>query len=138
MALSVSNFGAHMDRKFGVIGRQPASCFDHGEYSAVILKGGNLSGCPKCASNKRDMQELERKRCQFRIVQQSCARIPKRFAEKTFADFVVSNPAQQIALDACTDYVDNFRSIAVKVAACCCWGRSVLARPTWPLPRPVT
>lgn len=108
MAPSVSNFGAHMDRKFGVIGRQPANCLDHGEYTAVILKAGRLSGCPICASNKRDMQELERKRCQFRIVQQSSARIPKRFGQKTFADFVVSNPAQQIALEACTDYVDNF------------------------------
>lgn len=108
MAPSVSNLGAQMERKFGFIGRQPASCLDHGEFSAVILKGGSLSGCPICASNKRDMQELERKRSQFRIVQQSSARIPKRFAEKTFADFVVSSPAQQVALEACADYVDNF------------------------------
>lgn len=108
MAPSVSNLGAQIDRKFRVIGRQPACCIDHGDYSAVILKGGDLSGCPVCASNKRDMQELERKRLQFRIVQHSSARIPKRFAEKTFAEFAVSNPAQQVALDACTDYVDNF------------------------------
>ncbi|MFP3678492.1 ATP-binding protein [Pseudomonas sp. SIMBA_041] len=108
MAPSVSNFGAYIDRKFGVSGRQPTSCLDHGKYEAVILKGGILSGCPICASNKRDMQELARKRSQFRIVQQSSARIPKRFAEKTFTDFVVSNPGQQIALDACSDYVKNF------------------------------
>lgn len=108
MAPSVSNLGSQMERKFGFIGRQPASCLDHGEFSAVILKGGSLSGCPICASNKRDMQELERKRSQFRIVQQSSARIPKRFAEKTFADFVVSSPAQQVALEACADYVNNF------------------------------
>lgn len=108
MAPSVSNLGAQMERKFGFIGRQPATCLDHGEFSAVILKGGSLSGCPICASNKRDMQELERKRSQFRIVQQSSARIPKRFAEKTFTDFVVSSPAQQVALEACADYVDNF------------------------------
>lgn len=108
MAPSASNLAQSMDRKFGVIGRQPASCLDHGDYSAVILRSGDLSGCPICASNKRDMEELEHKRAQFRIVQQSSARIPKRFAEKTFDDFVVSSKAQQVAFEACIDYVDNF------------------------------
>ena len=108
MARSVSDLGPHLDRKFGVIGRQPARCDIHGEYSAVMLRAGGVSGCPICASDKRDMEELERKRFNFRMTQRSAARIPQRFAEKTFSDFVVSNPAQKIALDACLDYVDNF------------------------------
>lgn len=108
MARSVSNLGPHLDRKFGVIGRQPARCDTHGEYSAVMLRAGGVSGCPICASDKRDMEELERKRCQFRMVQHDAAKIPKRFADKSFADFIVSSPAQQVALDACMEYVDNF------------------------------
>lgn len=108
MARSVSNLGDSMDRKFGIIGRQPAHCEAHGDYSAVILRVSGLSGCPICASGKRDMEELERKRSQFRVAQHDSAKIPKRFAEKTFGDFVVSSPAQQVALDACTEYVDNF------------------------------
>lgn len=108
MARSVSDLGPHLDRKFGVIGRQPARCDTHGEYSAVMLRAGGVSGCPICASDKRDMEELERKRCQFRMVQHDAAKIPKRFADKSFADFIVSSPAQQVALDACMEYVDNF------------------------------
>ena len=108
MARSVSDLGPHLDRKFGVIGRQPARCDTHGEYSAVMLRAGGVSGCPICASDKRDMEELERKRVQFRMVQHDAAKIPKRFADKSFADFIVSSPAQQVALDACMEYVDNF------------------------------
>lgn len=108
MARSVSNLGPHLDRKFGVIGRQPARCDTHGEYSAVMLRAGGVSGCPICASDKRDMEELERKRFQFRALQHDAAKIPKRFADKSFADFMVSSPAQQVALDACMEYVDNF------------------------------
>ncbi|WP_339426334.1 ATP-binding protein [Pseudomonas proteolytica] len=108
MARSVSDLGRHLDRKFGVIGRQPARCDTHGEYSAVMLRAGGVSGCPICASDKRDMEELERKRFQFRMVQHDAAKIPKRFADKSFADFIVSSPAQQVALDACMEYVDNF------------------------------
>lgn len=108
MARSVSDLGPQLDRKFGVIGRQPARCDTHGEYSAVMLRAGGLSGCPICASDKRDMEELERKRFQFRTLQHGAAKIPKRFADKSFADFMVSSPAQQVALDACVDYVDNF------------------------------
>ncbi|NMZ35392.1 ATP-binding protein [Pseudomonas proteolytica] len=108
MARSVSDLGPHLDRKFGVIGRQPARCDTHGEYSAVMLRAGGVSGCPICASDKRDMEELERKRFQFRLVQHDAAKIPKRFTDKSFADFMVSLPAQQVALDACMEYVDNF------------------------------
>lgn len=108
MARSVSDLGPHLDRKFGVIGRQPARCDTHGEYSAVMLRAGGVSGCPICASDKRDMEELERKRFQFRTLQRDAAKIPKRFADKSFADFIVSSPAQQVALDACMEYVDNF------------------------------
>jgi len=108
MARSVSDLGPHLDRKFGVIGRQPARCDTHGEYSAVMLRAGGVSGCPICASDKRDMEELERKRFQFRTLQHESAKIPKRFADKSFASFVASLPAQQVALDACIEYVDNF------------------------------
>jgi DNA replication protein DnaC len=109
MAHSVSDFGDKMDRRFGVIGRQPAICEKHGEYSAVILKSsGEPSGCPVCASDKREMEELERKRWQFAMIQKGSARIPKRFADKTFADYRADRPEQQIALDACVDYVDDF------------------------------
>ena len=108
MARSVSDLGPHLDRTFGVIGRQPTHCETHGEYSAVMLRAGGVSGCPICASDKRDMEELERKRLQFRMVQHDAAKIPKRFADKSFADFVVSSPAQRVALDACMAYVDSF------------------------------
>lgn len=105
MARSVSDLTSN---KLGMIGRKPAKCEDHGDYSAVILRDDSVSGCPICASNKRDVEELERKRFNFRMTQRGSARIPQRFTDKTFADFVVSNPAQQIALDACLDYVDDF------------------------------
>jgi len=105
MARSVSELA---DKKLGVIGRQPVDCAEHGTFSAVMLKDGGLSGCPVCRSNQRDMEELDRKRLIFRMTQRSAARVPQRFAEKTFADFSVTNPAQQIALDACLDYVDDF------------------------------
>ena len=108
MARSVSNLGPSMDRKFGVIGRQPGHCDTHGDYLAVVHKTGVVSGCPICARDKRDMEELRRKRSQFRLSQHDVAKIPKRFTEKTFDGFVVSSPGQQVALDACTGYVDNF------------------------------
>lgn len=109
MARSVSDLGAHIDRKLGVIGRQAVICEKHGEYSAVILKSSSEpSGCPVCASDKREMEEFERKKWQFAMVQKGSARIPKRFTEKSFADYRVDRPEQQIALDACVDYVDDF------------------------------
>ena len=80
MARSVSDLGPHLDRKFGVIGRQPARCDTHGEYSAVMLRAGGVSGCPICASDKRDMEELERKRFQFRH------RVQERFAGHRWND----------------------------------------------------
>lgn len=108
MARSVSDFATAVDQKLGVIGRQPANCSTHGEYSAVLLRDGTASGCPICAKDKRDMEEYERKRFQFQMTHRTAARIPARFAEKSFADFHVSNPAQQVALDAVVDYVDDF------------------------------
>jgi DNA replication protein DnaC len=105
MARSVSDL---LTGKLGFAGRKPAQCESHGEYSGVLMRDGSVSGCPICASEKRDMEELERKREMFQYQHRTSARIPKRFADKGFADFIVSNPGQQIALDACVDYVDDF------------------------------
>ncbi|MCU1717337.1 ATP-binding protein [Pseudomonas sp. 5P_3.1_Bac2] len=108
MAHSVSNLGIAMDRKLGVIGRQAAHCETHGEYLAVLIKAGGLSGCPVCAADKRDMEELERKRSQFRARQHELARIPKRFIDKTFDNFEASSLGQKVAYEAVAEYVDNF------------------------------
>lgn len=109
MAHSVSNLSDSMDKKFGVVGRVPANCDVHGPFEAVLLRStGEPSGCPICARDKREAEDLERKRAQFSMSQRNLARIPRRFADKTFADYIVESEGQRVALEACCDYADDF------------------------------
>lgn len=109
MARSVSNLGDQMDKKFGVVGRTPANCDVHGPFEAVLLRStGEPSGCPICARDKRETEELARKRSDFSRTQRSLARIPQRFASKTLAGYQVENDGQRVAVAACADYIDEF------------------------------
>jgi DNA replication protein DnaC len=111
MARSVSDLSKYVDGKFGVLDRRPAKCDEHGDYISVVRRKAeteSISGCPTCASEQRDIEEAKRKRFDFSLLQREVAQIPKRFADKSFAGFRVENGPQQIALDACVGYVENF------------------------------
>lgn len=109
MARSVSNLGKQMDQKFGVVGRTPANCDIHGPFEAVLMRStGEPSGCPICARDKRESEEMARKQVVFSLSQRSLARIPKRFADKTFANYLIENDGQRVAAGACADYTDEF------------------------------
>jgi DNA replication protein DnaC len=111
MARSVSDLGKYVDGKFGVLERRPAKCTDHGDFISVVRRNGTaeaVSGCPTCAAAKREIDELNQKRFDFRMLQLEVARIPQRFAKKTFTDFHAEDSAQQTALDACVAYVNDF------------------------------
>lgn len=101
------------------------TCDTHGDYIASIFTVGTRlqeMPCPVCFDIRRKKdEEIERERMaeehrQIRIAAEQrrleektgSANIPKRFQGKTFTDYIVSNPAQQKALDDCMSYAHNF------------------------------
>jgi DNA replication protein DnaC len=109
-----------LERRFGVVAKQPASCAEHGEYTAITHKlRDEPSGCPKCAEyRQREQDRLDQQAQQVKIAAERLERklgsamIPKRFQGKTFADYRAELPKQRRALDTCREYADNFRQHA--------------------------
>ena len=105
--------------------KEDRRCDIHGEYIANLYSFGGRqheSPCPICFDLQlKKEQEEERERIaaeykkakiaadQLRMEQKTgAARIPKRFQNKTFADYIAETPQQQRALEACRDYAHNF------------------------------
>lgn len=107
-----------IERRFGVIDKKQATCSDHGDYVAVVLKhSAEPSGCPKCAElRQKALEQAEREEQKARNAAARLERklgstmIPKRFQGRTFDGYQVEpgNEKQARALRICRDYADNF------------------------------
>lgn len=105
--------------------KEDRRCDIHGEYIANLYSLGGRqheSPCPACFDlqlQKEQEEERERIAAEYKKAKVAAeqrqleektgaARIPKRFQNKTFADYIAETPQQQRALEACRDYAHNF------------------------------
>lgn len=96
---------------------EQANCAEHGPYEQRITRvlGREFrSHCPTCVERdeaeaterRRAMEAWERRRnLEFRLGR---AAIPKRFAEKSFAEYRADNAGQVKALRVCREFSENF------------------------------
>ncbi|WP_447801208.1 ATP-binding protein [Pseudomonas kilonensis] len=100
---------------------QPAQCETHGAYEQKIfpLLGKELkSGCPECGREVREKAEASEranKAMEQRMAMErklGAALIPKRFAGKTFDQYVANTQEQRKALNTCRRYAAEFVKIA--------------------------
>ncbi|MGJ3438626.1 ATP-binding protein [Pseudomonas sp. Je.1.5.c] len=103
-----------IERRLGVIAKQAGQCEKHGEFAVIIRKTGQ-SGCPKCAQESRDAQEVADKQAEWergaaaRLERKlGAALIPRRFQGKTFANYRAETDTQQRNLTRCREYADQF------------------------------
>lgn len=107
-----------LERRYGIVAKELATCAEHGQYAAIISKHSETpSGCPVCSDirrqeqDKADQEALRLKIAAERIQNKlGAALIPKRFQGKSFADYRVSTEKQQRYLATCTEYADDFRA----------------------------
>jgi DNA replication protein DnaC len=108
MASELSTALTDLDRRFGVTGKKPAVCEKHGDYISVLRDGHEPSSCPTCFAEVRAEEDRLNKLRDFAHWQLQKARIPRRFAEKSFANYEARTPEQKEALEICQAYADNF------------------------------
>lgn len=107
---------ADLERRFGVVAKQPAVCAEHGEYAAVITRHNDKpSGCPRCAEIRQAEQDkADREALSAKIAAERLARklgaslIPRRFQGRDFSGYHAATDAQRKALDTCLEYAENF------------------------------
>ncbi|SHM78034.1 ATP-binding protein [Phytopseudomonas punonensis] len=106
---------ARLKQSAGITGTAPAKCPTHGDYIASVLRDGALSGCPECSRIDQAQAEAVERGEQQRLAvaarlerQLGQALIPPRFKDKTFANYRASTDRQQVALQLCVDYANNF------------------------------
>lgn len=83
------------------------SCEKHGAFQSINFAGQRWSGCPKCAAEERSRanEESDRLWRKDRIdTRLRHSGLEGRFREASFADFEVSSPAQEKALETCKEY----------------------------------
>lgn len=105
--------------------KEDRHCDTHGDYITSMFSFAGKqheSPCPVCfdlqlekeqeGENERIAEKYKKAKIaadQLRMEQKTgAARIPKRFQNKTFADYIAETPQQQKALEACTSYAHNF------------------------------
>ncbi len=108
MRSDVKTHLSDIESRFGAIGKEPAHCEQHGDYIAVIRKGGERTGCPTCREEERAEEDRLRKLEQFVYAHRPRAKIPRRFEGKTFANYSAKNDGQSKALEVCAGYADDF------------------------------
>ncbi|ENA37451.1 hypothetical protein HMPREF1487_04369 [Pseudomonas sp. HPB0071] len=108
MDLSINEF----EKRFGVIGKQPAKCEQHGDFIQVLRRDHEPSGCPVCAEAKREEEQYQLRLEAFVGRHMPRAGIPRRFAGKSFDTYESKNAKQRRALEICCNYVDDFRNHA--------------------------
>lgn len=104
-----------MEKKW-VSAKSIGSCEKHGAFVATTAtKTGNVSGCPKCCIERREMEiaeEMKQEAIKARAARLErklgSAMIPKRFAGKSFDEYVTSTPEQEKNLRACKEYAEKF------------------------------
>jgi DNA replication protein DnaC len=114
-AKSVAMAISGIERRFGVIGKEPAVCTTHGKYVSIIRAGSAPTGCPDCASAAQQVNDMaEQRAVHAKAVEARLERklgaslIPRRFMGKTFADFHAVTESQQVNLAACIEYAEHF------------------------------
>lgn len=99
---------------------QPAHCEHHGDYDqrVTLLLGREIVGrCPSCEKADRLMREEQARAEEIRQRREAMAKklgsalIPKRFADRTLANYRVEHEGQRRALAYCTRYVAAFAEI---------------------------
>lgn len=104
-----------LERKW-VLEKTVAECESHGAFVSITrVRDGSKSGCPKCADERQAIQdEIYRKEIAAKIKAEVLERklgssmIPKRFAGKSFDDYIASSPEQEKNLRACKEYAEKF------------------------------
>lgn len=98
---------------------QQAMCEDHGPFEQqinVILNREFKTSCPECTRIRREEEEKaerlrlaeeERRAMEAKL---GSAMIPRRFRDRTFADYQAETPAQAKVLSVCTEYAENYPS----------------------------
>jgi DNA replication protein DnaC len=91
--------------QFVVAEHGTATCSTHGEYQQTKYQSGRVTKCPECerereqqriADEKKKLEQAEAiKKSQLINKLLGDAGIPKRYINKTFSDYVISNPDQQ-------------------------------------------
>lgn len=105
-----------LERRFGVVSKEPAECPDHGEYAAIYRKGSDQpTGCPACAEIRQREKEAEEQQALMaklaadRLANKlGAALIPARFRDRTFESYIATEPKQVKALAVCREYAENF------------------------------
>lgn len=105
-----------------VAGRiEPAECEKHGpfEQKVTMLMGKALrSQCPECARITKEQRDARAEAEQALNIRLAISRklgdslIPKRFADRSLANYQVQNKGQAEALRFCRHYVKTFAQIA--------------------------
>ena len=99
---------------------EQADCEIHGHYESrvtTIFKKRFQTTCPKCSVERRAQEEaaeLAEKARDARIAMENklgSAMIPKRFADRSFADYKAENEGQREALRICRKYAEVFQEI---------------------------
>ncbi|MBK5002922.1 ATP-binding protein [Pseudomonas sp. S31] len=99
---------------------QPAHCEHHGDFEQRVtqLMGREIVGrCPECEKAATAEREAKRQADETRQKREHMARklgsalIPKRFADRTLANYRAEHEGQRRALAFCTRYVAAFEEI---------------------------
>ena len=99
---------------------RPAHCEHHGafEQKVTVLMGREIHGrCPECARAAKAERETRRLDEHSRLQRETLTRrlgaalIPKRFADRTLANYSVEHEGQRKALAYCKRYVAAFEEI---------------------------
>lgn len=109
-----------LESRFGIIGKDLATCADHGDYVSITSKHREgPSGCPECAKirqaeqDKAEQEAKALKAASDRLERKlGNALIPKRFQGKSFDDYRAIGEKQKKYLATCIDYAENFRENA--------------------------
>jgi DNA replication protein DnaC len=108
MTSDLSTALTDIDRRFGVIGKKPAVCEQHGDFISILRDGHEPTTCPTCHAAIREEEDRLKRLRDFAHWQLQKARIPRRFADKSFKNYEARTPEQKKAFDICQGYADNF------------------------------
>lgn len=105
-----------IEKRFGVLEKQTATCETHGEYVSIMSDRTNTwSGCSECAREiqskaaKDDItREKESRAIRHMEIMMGRAAIPHRFADKTFDRYEADTAKKRNALGVCREYAETF------------------------------
>ena len=107
-----------MNHILDMLHREPKTrddvCSKHGPFTAKCFLGDIWTSCPDCVDEEHQREasaakakELEDNKQRW-ISKMGAACIPERFKDRTLKSYVATTEPQKIALQAATDYANNF------------------------------